>query len=80
MATDEVPVPVPKKRRRERRVQRRPLKGNGAAEAQPMDGLDQREMLAALIAVKRGDFAVRLPGGLGGYAGKIADAFNDIVT
>ncbi|HVS72659.1 MAG TPA: HAMP domain-containing protein [Phycisphaerae bacterium] len=42
-------------------------------------GLDRRELLAALTALKKGDFTVRLPIGLEGLDGKIADAFNDAV-
>src|SRR5436190_681985 len=42
--------------------------------------LDPRELLAALEAVRNGDFSARLPGDRTGLAGKIADTFNDIVT
>ena len=38
-----------------------------------------RQLLAAMVAFRDGDFAVRLPGDLTGLDGKIADAFNDIV-
>ena len=41
---------------------------------------DLRELLAALQAMKVGDFSVRLPGDRTGMFGKIADAFNDIVA
>ncbi|WP_044246334.1 HAMP domain-containing protein [Chondromyces apiculatus] len=41
--------------------------------------LDRRQLLAALVALKRGDFSVRLPIDLEGVDGKIADAFNDVV-
>jgi HAMP domain-containing protein/CheY-like chemotaxis protein len=41
--------------------------------------LDQRQLLAALRAVQRGDFSVRLPLGYTGISGEIAAAFNDIV-
>ncbi len=41
---------------------------------------DLRELLAALQAMKIGDFSVRLPGDRTGVMGKIADAFNDIVS
>ena len=37
------------------------------------------ELLRALQAFRRGDFSVRLPADADGVAGKIADAFNDIV-
>jgi HAMP domain-containing protein/signal transduction histidine kinase/DNA-binding response OmpR family regulator len=39
-----------------------------------------RELLAALQAVRVGDFSVRLPGDQTGIAGKIADTFNEIVA
>src|SRR5207237_6118316 len=47
-----------------------------------LDGasLDLDQLLEALQAVRSGDFSVRLPGSLVGRAGKIADAFNDIVA
>ncbi len=41
--------------------------------------LDGRDMLAALTALKRGDFSVRLPSEWTGMAGKIADTFNDVI-
>ncbi|RAK56389.1 hybrid sensor histidine kinase/response regulator [Phenylobacterium soli] len=37
------------------------------------------ELLAALRAFRRGDFSVRLPRGLTGVDGEIAEAFNDVV-
>jgi HAMP domain-containing protein len=43
------------------------------------DTLDQRQLLAALRAVRKGDFRARLPLGLTGIAGEIAETFNDIV-
>src|SRR5438067_154738 len=45
----------------------------------PADTLDQREILAALRAVRKGDFTVRLPRDRTGLAGELAEAFNDIV-
>src|ERR1700684_4111874 len=51
-------------------------------EAPPILGsgdLNIRELLTALIALKKGDFSVRLPLDWVGTAGKIADAFNDVV-
>ncbi len=41
--------------------------------------LDVHELLAALQAMRVGDFSVRLPGDRTGVAGRVADAFNDIV-
>src|SRR4051794_24824332 len=42
--------------------------------------LDLDQLLEALQAVRSGNFSARLPGSLVGRAGKIADAFNDIVA
>jgi HAMP domain-containing protein len=41
--------------------------------------LDASALLAALRALRSGDFRVRLPDGQGGTAGAIAETFNDIV-
>ncbi|MGH6958182.1 MAG: HAMP domain-containing protein, partial [Caulobacteraceae bacterium] len=41
---------------------------------------DSRELLAALQAMRVGDFSVRLPSDRGGMAARVADAFNDIVA
>src|ERR1043165_7945560 len=41
--------------------------------------LDRRELLAALTALKKGDFTVRLPMGMDGLDGKLADAFNEVI-
>src|SRR2546421_3047179 len=43
------------------------------------DELDVRQLLAALMAFKRGDFTARLPDDWTGVAGKIADTFNDVI-
>src|ERR1700748_25410 len=43
------------------------------------DRLDEKQLLAALAAFKRGDFSVRLPDEWTGLAGKIADTFNDVI-
>src|ERR1700733_9515445 len=43
------------------------------------DGFD-RELLAVLLRFKAGDFTRRLPSDRTGIAGKIADAFNDILS
>jgi hypothetical protein len=37
------------------------LKGNGAADPQMVDGLDQREMLMVVTALKKGDFSSACP-------------------
>jgi HAMP domain-containing protein/signal transduction histidine kinase/CheY-like chemotaxis protein len=41
--------------------------------------LDRRELLKVLRAFRKGDFSVRLPLGLGGIDGDIAETFNDVV-
>src|SRR4030095_7913016 len=41
--------------------------------------LDTKQLLAALMAFKRGDFSARLPTDWTGVAGKIADTFNDVI-
>ena len=41
--------------------------------------IDIKGLLTALTALKKGDFSVRLPLDWNGTAGKIADAFNDVV-
>src|SRR6195256_4381623 len=43
------------------------------------DSLNTKLLLKALVAFKKGDFSVRLPGDWTGEAGKIADTFNDIL-
>jgi len=42
--------------------------------------LDRAALLNALHALRRGDFSARLPSSWPGMAGRIADAFNDIVA
>ena len=39
-----------------------------------------RQLLTALLALRDGEFAVRLPSDLTGVDGKIADAFNEIAV
>src|SRR5437762_10131934 len=41
--------------------------------------VELKKLLAALTAFKRGDFSVRLPAEWTGVAGKVADAFNDVI-
>src|ERR1700704_2246414 len=40
---------------------------------------DNKQLLAALMAFKRGDFTARLPDDWTGVAGKIADTFNEVI-
>src|SRR2546428_5914450 len=43
------------------------------------DSLNTKLLLKVLVAYKKGDFSVRLPGEWTGEAGKIADTLNDII-
>ncbi|MBI3968135.1 MAG: HAMP domain-containing protein, partial [Chloroflexi bacterium] len=43
------------------------------------EGIDLRQLLSALRAVRKGNFSTRLPMDQTGIAGEIAEAFNDIV-
>ncbi len=49
---------------------------NGAAATSPVD----RELLKTVVALKRGDFSVRLPDDWVGVPGKIADTLNDVIV
>jgi HAMP domain-containing protein/CheY-like chemotaxis protein len=58
--------------------------GNGNGNAPPPVGVagpeeELRELLKVFLAVRDGDFSVRLPGHWTGLVGKIADAVNDVV-
>ena len=55
-------------------------KTNGNSGAPPETASDLAMILGALHAVRDGDFSVRLPGSWTGLPGKIADAFNEIVS
>src|SRR5947207_805623 len=56
---------------------RRSAHANGASNANGAE-IGSREILRALIALKKGDFSTRLPIDWTGTAGKIADTFNDV--
>src|SRR6266850_5852629 len=58
--------------------QRSVRRGNGAHEARKVTDLDSREILRALMTLKKGDFSIRLPIDWTGTSGKIADIFNDV--
>jgi HAMP domain-containing protein/signal transduction histidine kinase/DNA-binding response OmpR family regulator len=58
----------------------RAVRANGRHANDAGPNLDTRELLAALRAFRRGDFSVRLPRGLAGDDGEIAEAFNDVVA
>ena len=53
--------------------------GNGKEHAVRNDVVDQRLLLSTLLAVKKGDFAVRMPVDHTGVVGKIYDALNDVI-
>ena len=42
------------------------------------EGFDQKQILKALLEIKRGNFAHRMPEDWTGLGGKIADAFNAV--
>ena len=46
----------------------------------PGSGKQPTELLQALLALRDGDFSVRLPSDWTGLAGKVADTFNDIAA
>src|SRR5258707_11027746 len=48
-------------------------------ETRSTDSLNAKLLLKTLVAFKKGDFSVRLPGEWTGEAGKIADTLNDII-
>ncbi|HKQ40184.1 MAG TPA: HAMP domain-containing protein, partial [Verrucomicrobiae bacterium] len=52
---------------------------NGHAKAsEPPHDLDAARILAALVAIKKGDFTARLPLTWAGTSGRVADAFNQV--
>src|SRR5437867_1950105 len=51
---------------------------NSALEGRTHDGIDQKVLLSALTALKKGNFSVRLPVEWTGIAGRISDALNDV--
>jgi HAMP domain-containing protein/CheY-like chemotaxis protein/signal transduction histidine kinase len=55
-------------------------KTNGNSGSPLESGADLAMILGGLHAVRDGDFSVRLPGSWTGLPGKIADAFNEIVS
>ena len=50
-----------------------------AADTEPSDLLDTRQLLRVLTAAKKGDFTIRMPVGKTGTTGKIADVVNEII-
>src|SRR5262245_30465700 len=54
----------------------RPTTKNGNEDSRSIDHV---KLLEALVALKKGDFSVRLPIGSPNLDGRLADAFNDVV-
>jgi signal transduction histidine kinase/DNA-binding response OmpR family regulator/HAMP domain-containing protein len=55
-------------------------KGDGRRSAPAASGaLDLNALLRVLTAVRKGDFSLRMPAGLGGIHGRIADVLNEII-
>ena len=54
--------------------------GHPKVDAESLSSNDLSLILGSLQTMHDGDFSVRLPGSWTGVAGKIADAFNDIVA
>ncbi len=74
---DGTPAPATKAQRpRARRDRRAPVDGNGALAT---DRLDERRLLEALTALRKGNFTPRLPTKWTGIAGKVADTFNEVM-
>ena len=42
--------------------------------------LDKRQLANALSNLRKGDFSVRMPSGMSGVDGQIADEFNELVA
>src|SRR5689334_11990080 len=58
--------------------------GNGKTHvitpAIPIGELDARELISVLLAVRQGDFSVRMPVDKDGLNGKICDILNEIIS
>src|SRR5437867_931081 len=71
---------APPERRRPVLGKRSRVEANDRAlEGRPHDGIDQKVLLSALTALKKGNFSVRLPVEWTGIAGRISDALNDVI-
>jgi len=53
--------------------------GNDKDQHPPVDTVDHKLLLSTLLAVKKGDFSVRMPVDHTGIAGKIYDTLNDVI-
>src|SRR5438876_637005 len=71
---------APPGRRRPASEKRSRVEANDSAlEGRMHDGIDQKVLLSALTALKKGNFSVRLPVEWTGIAGRISDALNDVI-
>src|SRR5207253_2585294 len=71
---------APPGRRRPALGKRSRVEANDSAlEGSTHDGIDQKILLSALTALKKGNFSVRLPVEWTGIAGRISDALNDVI-
>src|ERR1051325_4523303 len=55
------------------------LRGTMSTQQATTSSLDTRQLLKTLVALKKGDFSVRLPDDWTGVAGKIADTLNEVI-
>src|SRR5437763_4499634 len=53
--------------------------GNGEQDQPALDVVDHKLLLPTLLAVKKGDFTVRMPVEHTGLAGKLYDTLNDVI-
>ena len=66
--------------RKRRRAALAPAGNSGESSPPETNGLDEPHLLQTLMAVKAGDFSVRLPVDCTGMEGKICDALNEIIS
>ena len=72
------PTAPPERRRPAPGKRSRVEANNSDLEGRTHDGIDQKVLLSALTALKKGNFSVRLPVEWTGIAGRISDALNDV--
>src|SRR5437763_7100475 len=79
--TDPKPKPAETSSPRAKTAETSSVRQSAAGNGSRLKGerLDEKQLLAALVAFKRGDFSVRLPDDWMGLGGKIADTFNDVI-
>src|SRR5262245_58066905 len=79
--TPSTPTPTPPPKAPPRpKASRARANGNGAAQYDlPTDRVDERKLLEVLTALRKGNFAPRLPVKWTGIAGKVADTVNEVM-